>query len=228
MSCTGRVMIALCLSLWITAGAQAAPVILDFESFRVDDALIHNHAGELEFQGFTILSVPPPGNAFRFSSAGTLHPLFPGSTALWNGQSNAENILTASNGGAFSLFSMDLAALPPGASDPAGMTDPGPFDLTFTGTRSGGSTVSNTFTINNTFLALERFAFTGFQNVTSVSWFQGSGFNPPGPPLPGQATHQFDRIVVAPVPEPSSLLLFLLGGAGVLLSRTTRRPEPGR
>jgi hypothetical protein len=197
----------------IAAVQVRAAIILDFESLRADDALLHDHPGALTFEGFTITSVPPLGNALRYSTAGTMHPLFAGSTALFNGQSNAENVLAAADGSAFSLLSIDLAAIAPGASDPAGPTDPGPFDLTFSGTLAGGGSVTNTFRVNNRFLNLERFDFTGFDRIVAVSWFQGAGFNPTGPPLQGEASHQFDRIVVAGspvVPEPTTALIWLV------------------
>lgn len=212
------------LLLLVNVGPVQAAIVLDFESLRSDDSLIHDHAGLLEFSGFQILSVPPPGNAFLYRSAGTLNPLFASSTALFNGQSNAENVLRTSDGGAFALLSIDLAVLPPGASDPLGLSDPGPFDLTFTGTLASGGTVTNTFTINNTFLTLETFTFTGFGSVVSVSWFQGPGFNPPGPSP--DATHQFDNITLAPVPEPSSLVTWL--AVAVVVTRFASRLPAGR
>ncbi|MGQ0637142.1 MAG: hypothetical protein ACT4QC_21245 [Planctomycetaceae bacterium] len=192
------------------AGSADAAVVLDFESLRVEDNQLHDHAGILEFQGFRLTSVPPPQNAFRFVSAGTLHTLFAGSTALWNGQGEAESILTAVDGGAFALLAMDLAAIAPGANDPEGPFDPGPFEFTFTGTTAGGETVSNTFTVNHTFLEFETVHFTGFGNVVAVSWFNGRGWNPPTPPVPGDTSAQFDNIVLGnSVPEPSSLVVFL-------------------
>lgn len=203
-------IIAVFILVLALAPVAEASIILDFESFRQDDALLHDHAGVLTISGFTLTSVPPPGNAFRFVSAGTLHPLYAGSTGLWNGQSNALNVLAREDGGAFNLLSIDLADLPPGANESEGPFNGGPYDLTFTGATAGGGVVSNTFTINNTFLQFETFSFVGFENVLSVSWLQGSGFNPPTPPGPGEQTHQFDKIVVEAVPEPSSVALWAL------------------
>lgn len=197
-----------------------AGVVLDFESLCVEDDQLHDHDGILEFDGFRLTSVPPPGNAFRFVSAGTQNGLFPGSTAIFNGQSNAAIVLEATDGSPFSLLSIDLAVLPPGVNDPHGPWDPGPFGLTFFGDIAGGGTVSQTFTMNNMFLSLETFVFSGFQNVETVTWYQGTGFTPPGPPGPGEIpTHQFDNVVldvpeVSPVPEPSSMAIF--GGLAVL------------
>jgi hypothetical protein len=60
------------------------------------------------------------------------------------------------------------------------------------------------------FLTLETFSFTGFDDLVSVTWFQGGG--PPESP-----THQFDIVVVEPVsvPEPSPLALLGLGAAAL-------------
>jgi hypothetical protein len=65
----------------------AAAVVLDFKSFRQEDALIHHHPGIIELNGFKLTSIPPPANALHFSSAGAHNPLYAGSTGLWNGQS---------------------------------------------------------------------------------------------------------------------------------------------
>lgn len=221
-----RLLAAVLSVVAVVSASCNGAIVLDFESLQVVDNQIHDHAGVLEFQGFRITSVPPPGNAFRYRTAGTLNPLFAGSTALWNGQSNAENILTTSDGNPFSLLSIDLAVLPPGASDPAGLTDPGPFNVTFAGTRSNGSTVTSTFTINNTFLTLETFNFTDFNDVVLVSWFQGPGFSPGNQIGPFDPTHQFDNIVVAPVPEPTSCMIFtvLTTTAITLVFPRRRRP----
>jgi hypothetical protein len=219
----GRIPLAICIGVVAAAHVEAA-LVIDFEVFRVEDAQIHDRPGVLEFDGFRITSVPPPGNAFRYVSPGTLHSLFAGSTSVWNGQSNAENVLTAIDETPFTLLSIDLAAIGPGALEPSGPTDPGPFDLTFTATHVDGGTTANTFTINTEFLAFDTFHFTGFENVVSVSWFQGSGFNPPAAPLPGEASHQFDNIRISPVPEPSAVVTWL-GCISLLLAGLRRAVE---
>jgi hypothetical protein len=106
--------------------------------------------------------------------------------------------LTQDNGNPFSLASIDLAR----NFD----FDPAP-TVTFTGTLSGGGTVTETFTVTEpagfpqTFTT---FDFTGFTNLTSVSWDQ---------PDPAAGLHQFTNIVIptAAVPEPSALTLLALG-----------------
>ncbi len=217
-------------AFWIVVLTAISPTVahgafvLDFENFRVEDAQLHDQPGQIDLGGFRLLSIPPPGNAFRFVTAGTLHPLFPGSTALFNGQSNAEIVLTAIDGSPFSIYSIDLAVLPPGANDPAGPFDPGPFEINFVATTPSGGTKSQSFTINHSFLALERVFFSGFENVTSVRWLQGTGFNPPGPPGPTETpTHQFDNIHVAAVPEPSSSVLIGTGFSLVAVRLASRR-----
>ena len=56
------------------------------------------------------------------------------------------------------------------------------------------------------------FVFTDFDNVISVTWTNGAGVNPDGPPGNGSPTHQFDNIIAAPIPEPSSIALLGMGG----------------
>ena len=86
--------------------------------------------------------------------------------------------------------------------------------VTFTGTITGGGTVSQAFTTDAVLSTLETFNFTNFTNLVSVDWIQGLPF------------HQFDNINVTPtanstaVPEPFSVLGTLFGaGYGVALKQ---------
>jgi hypothetical protein len=107
--------------------------------------------------------------------------------------------------GVFDLLSIDLADF--GADQDGGTGD---FTITFTGDRSGGGTVSQTFTVPRTATpTLSTYDFTGFDDLTAVMFTQGT-----------YAANlydavQFNNLVVSPsaAPEPSALILLLLGSA---------------
>jgi hypothetical protein len=99
--------------------------------------------------------------------------------------------------------------------------------LSFVGITASGNAVINTFTVNNTFLTLETFNFSGFDDVIVVSWLQGQGYNPSCGP-PGNFVHQFDNIVIrSAVPLPPSFVFWIAGilasGASVAV-RSRRAP----
>jgi hypothetical protein len=209
---------ALLIALAFALPAQGA-VVLDFEQFAQADTKLHFQPRQLDIQGFHLLSVPPPGNAFRFVTAGSDHPFFAVSTAIWNGQCSAATTLLAVDGSLFALLSIDLGVVPHGTKEPTEPDDPGPFEPSFIGITASGNAVINTFTVNNTFLPLETFAFSGFDDVISVSWLQGEGYNPSSGPA-GSADHHFDNIAIgSAVPLPASLLFWidgiLAGGANI-------------
>ncbi len=57
----------------------------------------------------------------------------------------------------------------------------------FVGTRSDGSTVSQTVTVNP-FPEIDKFKFHRFSDVIEVMWHQGGGG------APGLSTHQFGNV----------------------------------
>lgn len=85
--------------------------------------------------------------------------------------------------------------------------------VTFTGTRAGGTTVAESFTITISpgTAAFQSFAFTGFSNLQSVTW---------GQPICTAGIHQFTNIeLLAPVPERSARLLIATGFGMLLIVR---------
>lgn len=72
------------------------------------------------------------------------------------------------------------------------------FGITFVGTRSDASTVTETINVTN-MTALTTYSFTNMSNIVKMEWSQGTG-NPD--------VHQFDNInAAAVVPEPFTLAL---------------------
>ena len=207
------------------SAAQADPIVMDFESLRVDSVeQVIIHGTSYTEDGFT-LSVtccePVAGpQSTDLRTAGTLSPIYAGSTAMRGGKSNTLITLIASGGGPFNLLSIDLATVPhtqlvDGVLVPI---DPGePTVVTFVGVRVGGNTVTQTFS-HTDFLNLTKYNFHGFSHLESVSWFisEGVGQNP-------TIAHQFDNIRVIGIPEPGTLALFGIGLAGMSLARRRKR-----
>lgn len=129
--------------------------------------------------------------------------------------------LVREGGLTFSLLSIDLARENQ-FNNPSnnGILYP---SVTFTGTKQGGTTVSQTFTVDQSGFDFETFAFSGFTDLVAVTWSQPPFGSTPGSP----GLHQFDNIVldvpgVAAVPEPSTLIsggLAGLFGLGALYRR---------
>ena len=155
-------------------------------------------------QGFSLTST---SGGFVFNSPDTgngssqpigNNPYYAGANGL-AAFSPATIILTQTNGDPFSLLSIDLAR--------NFEFDPAP-TVSFTGTLAGGGTVSETFMVTTppppSPPSFQTFEFTGFTNVTSVSWDQ---------PVFTQGLHQFTNIHLSTgaVPEPAALTLLALG-----------------
>lgn len=104
--------------------------------------------------------------------------------------------LTRADGAAFSLGNISLADY---------VSLPGTYDVTFTGTKVGGATVSQTFTLSGS-NSFSNYTFTGFSNLVSASWQEGL-----------LHTYQVDNISasVSAVPEPGTYAM-LLAGLGLL------------
>lgn len=167
-------------------------------------------------RGFTLGT---SSGGFVVESAGTGNgaPQTPGANPFYAGAvglaafSPATITLTRTDGGPFSLLSIDLAR--------AFAFDPAP-SILLTGTRANGTTVSQFLTVTAASppLAFQRFALTGFTGLTAVRWDQ---------PVFTQGVHQFGNVRLATtVPEPATLLLV---AAGVpLVAAGWRRTRRGR
>jgi hypothetical protein len=190
LSATALSCAATLAALLIVSGAQAA--LMDFETLEHTDFLLGEHGFVYVEDGFQLDNL----SVFEFSSWGTLHSNYTGSTALFNASDGGDTQLTRFGGGVFDLVSIDLAEhnLPTAAN------------VTFL--RDGGH--SQTFTLDGVAFGAETFFFdNGFLGATIVTWEQEFSL------------HQFDNIVVNPVPIPAAVWLF--GSALGLLAWMRRR-----
>jgi hypothetical protein len=169
-------------------------------------------------QGFTLTSTsggwvfnsPDTGNGS--SQPVGNNPFFAGANGL-AAFAPATITLVQTSGDPFSLLSIDLARN--FAFDPAPT-------VTFTGTLAGGGTITETVTVTEAPgfpQSFTQFDFTGFTNLTSVSWDQ---------PVFTAGLNQFTDITLSTVPEPASIIT---GGIGAMLVavarfRARRRREP--
>ena len=189
---------AICM-LWLVAALVCLPgapvrggdIVLDFSDVPPGTLAVFN---PYTSQGFTLTS---SSGGFVFNSPDTgngssqpvgNNPFYAGANGL-AAFSPATITLTQTNGDPFSLLSIDLAR--------NFEFDPAP-TVTFTGTLAGGGTVSETFTVTTppppSPASFQTFDFTGFTDVTSVSWDQ---------PVFTQGLHQFTNIHLSTEPSPS-------------------------
>ncbi len=164
----------------LSALSQLFPsVTIDFDTLLASGTFFTNVAEPYTEDGFVFITSPlPPGddsfNAFVTVEDGRAD--FTGSAALAVNFFGDTVTLTASGAGVFDLQSIDLAEI--FGSTPS---------VTFTGEVFGGGTVTQTFTLDG-LAGAETFIFSsGFDNVVSVSWDQGTF----------TSSHQFDNIVIA-------------------------------
>jgi hypothetical protein len=195
-----RALAVVIVGLAVTSGSvMAGNVVLNFSDVPPGTLVVNS---PYQSQGFTLTST---SGGFVFNSPDTgngtpqpvgNNPFYAGANAL-AAFAPATITLTPTTGDPFSLLSIDLAR--------NFEFDPAP-TVTFTGTLAGGGTVSETFMVTTppppSPPSFQTFDFTGFTDVTSVSWDQSSA-----------ALHQFTNITISTgaVPEPAALTLLALG-----------------
>lgn len=171
--------------------------------------------------GFRFTDNDQSGLSFGFGNYQTGNSFFPGSTALYLNDRGASPILTQVGGGEFSLQGVSLAPFTTLALDQT---------FTFTGTRPGGGTVTQSFTIpapSGGTVRETAFTFTvpGFNDVTSVTF--------PIQPVDNNNLrgYQFDNVVVGtplPVPEPGTVALLAVGAGVGAFGAVRRRVRDSR
>jgi len=182
----------------LTLNAQAA--VIDFESLAHDDDQIVDNGATYTEDGFLLTNTATGGLSPSLATAGTNTFGYSESTALFNDNWEGQTVLTRTDGGWFNLYTIALSEF----------YDTDPISVVFTGVLNSGATVMQTLTLDGAF-GTEVFTFdTSFSNLVSVSWFQTADY------------HQFDDITVAPVPEPSTILLFASGLLTVAAARRKR------
>jgi hypothetical protein len=206
---------AICILAVSSSLAQAGSIVLDFTDIPIpggtDSAPFFS---PYTAKGFSLSAVnPPSGFSSGLQAHGPNSIFFEGAVGVstFAPATPPDNVITLSqiNNKPFTLLSIDLARLFP--FDPAPM-------VTFTGTKEGGGTVTESFTVTTPFgmRAFQTFDFTGFADLTSVSW---------GQPVLADGLHQFTNITLdtgAAVPEPSSMVLVGIAVCGFAAWRRSK------
>jgi hypothetical protein len=201
---TKALLLMLFFSTFVLAlNAQAE--VIDFESLAHSGDESAGQGATYTEDGFLLTNtatVASSGFEPSLATVGTGHDGYSGSTALFNDNWAGETVLTRTDGGWFNLYTIALSELYDSANDP--------ISVVFTGVSNSGATVMQTLILDGAFGA-QVFTFdTNFSNLVSVSWLQTDVF------------HQFDDITVAPVPEPTTILLFASGLLTVAAARRKR------
>ena len=195
------------VTLLLLAAPASATTILDFETLAHNDLMLVSVPTPYFEDGFRI-------DATRFTTIGSeftdpsLEPPYSGSTALYDTVAGDLITLSEATGALFDVLSIDLSE--------ANSFQSTPFSVTFTGDHA-----QITFTLDGMPYAAETFFFDErFRDLTALSWRQENIFGARSQFLD---LHQFDNIVVnpilepAPIPEPSTFLLFGTGMVVMIL-----------
>lgn len=155
------------------AGWSDDAVVLDFESLATAGPIVG--VGPVYTEDGYTLSATADG---VFSSVGSTSPDYAGSAGLFlNDVRNLDVILTRDDGRLFSAESIDLA--------PVFTHTPG--EVTFVGTRTDGTTVTQTH-VTGTEFVFAPYALDGFTSLVELRWTQR---------FTGFKLHQFDNIVLS-------------------------------
>lgn len=170
-----------------SASTALGNITMDFESLTQSPVLAGSGtaflADSYSESGFNVKS-----SAFASWEAGSSN--YAGSTALFAMFDTDTVVLSRDNGGVFNLDSIDLSEA---------FTAPGPgAGVNFVGTRRDGSQVQEFVAIDGQF-GFETHSFTGFNDLVSVQWQQGTTY------------HQFDNLSMSVVPVPGAVFLGLVG-----------------
>jgi hypothetical protein len=219
------------------APAAAQPVRIDFAEFRSPTTVEYQATpgGDVTSKGFDFFAAFAAGSRNALGTWGTSEDpdklpsnLGPTAAALW-GTAFGERIdMEATNGEAFSLYSIDVAHMYPRSYLIEG--DLSPINLFFYGFNAGGANVVTTsFTVpapplvggeQVPFLTTLVFG-PAWRGLSNVRWFQGSGAQ--GGTTGSAFSHQFTNVVAEVVPEPGTYALLATGLAGVLVVARRRR-----
>jgi hypothetical protein len=152
---------------------SATPVVIDFESLATSLTIAPVGTSYSE-KGYTLTSTQDA----VFSTWGSSSPHYAGSAGLFlNNLLDLDVILTRDNGTLFSAQSIDLAPMLAGR----------PGVVTFVGTRSDGTNVTQTHTTGAE-AVFTPYALEGFTSLVELRWTQM---------FTGWQLHQFDDIVLA-------------------------------
>ncbi len=194
------------LALLLTAGSAVADIAtISFDSLSQPGSGLISKGGSISQDGFTFSSADAAFDIWGASSA-NLPGLLPANTSLFEFFANSTTTLSE-GGTAFALNSMDLA--------PVIASGTGSFTVSFTGTHPDSSTVSQTFTVNDgTPAELQTFDFSGFTNLVSVTFTQGTNIGFFGSQ---DTAYQFDNVsVVSVTPEPDLFPILTIASLGLV------------
>ena len=212
-----RMVMVVC-ALGLLAPATAAAATINFSTLLGGGTpvatvfgVLRSYGDSLTFGGLTFTSSNNLSYGLSvWETAAPTHPVGGApTTSLFEYAAGFEIGFARTGGGAFDLLGIDLANWGVYQS-----SFPASFNVTFVGTRPDTTTVTQTFTVNNTgpdgaAPILQSFLFSGFLGIASVKVTQGT--------YAAGTAFQFNNLVVdglapAAVPEPAT---FGLLGAGL-------------